>query len=112
MRVTGQARRPPAAHRFSAESTFSLRKCRACVTLDTAIIENETRGPSPHTENSIVFGGEKENAVTLDELAKIANTINYELLCILSKRVPRIYVRKNQLVDQLNYICPDKNDNE
>mgnify|MGYP001534712763 CR=1 FL=1 len=36
-----------------------MRKCRACVTLDTAIIENETRGPSPHTENSIVFGGEK-----------------------------------------------------
>ena len=66
------------------------------------------------SENSevIIFGGDKENAVTLDELAKIANTINYELLCILSKRVPRIYVRKNQLVDQLNYICPDKNDNE
>ena len=32
-----------------------MRKSRACVTLDTAIIENETRGPSPHTENSIVF---------------------------------------------------------
>ena len=62
------------------------------------------------SENSeaIIFGGEKEKSVTLDELAKIANTINYELLCILSKRVPRIYVRKNQLVDQLNYICPNK----
>ncbi len=44
---------------FRQNLLFSLRKCRACVTLDTAIIENETRGPSPHTENSIVFGGEK-----------------------------------------------------
>ena len=44
---------------FRQTLLFSLRKSRACVTLDTVIIENETRGPSPHTENSIVFGGEK-----------------------------------------------------
>ena len=83
------------------------RICMDQMMVDVTDVENVS-------ENSegIVFGGEKENAVTLDELAKIANTINYELLCILSKRVPRIYVRKNQLVDQLNYICPDKNDNE
>lgn len=83
------------------------RICMDQMMVDVTDVENVS-------ENSevIIFGGEKENTVTLDELAKIANTINYELLCILSKRVPRIYVRKNQLVDQLNYICPDKNDNE
>ena len=83
------------------------RICMDQMMVDVTDVENVS-------ENSevIIFGGDKENAVTLDELAKIANTINYELLCILSKRVPRIYVRKNQLVDQLNYICPDKNDNE
>jgi alanine racemase len=29
---------------------------------------------------------------TLSELARIAGTIPYELLCAISKRVPRVYV--------------------
>ena len=37
----------------------------------------------------IVYGYEGENKV--DNMAKIVNTINYELVCAISKRVPRIY---------------------
>ena len=34
-----------------------------------------------------------ENSMTIDEWAKILNTINYELTCRLKVRLPRVYTR-------------------
>ncbi|MDR1066532.1 MAG: alanine racemase [Clostridiales bacterium] len=31
--------------------------------------------------------------ITADELAEVCDTINYEIVCMVSKRVPRVYVR-------------------
>lgn len=59
-------------------------------------------------ENSTVtvFGCDGNAEITIDELAGLSDTINYELICLLSKRVPRIYLRDGHEVQQLNYICP------
>ncbi len=53
-----------------------------------------------------VFGKDNGASITIDELAKKANTINYELLCAISKRVPRIYTKNGKNVGTLDYICP------
>lgn len=53
-----------------------------------------------------VFGKDKGEYLSIDELANMAGTINYELICILGKRVPRIYKRGGKTVGYLNYICP------
>jgi alanine racemase len=52
-----------------------------------------------------VFGNDGEACITLDELAAYNRTINYELICILSKRVPRIYYKNHVEVGELNYLC-------
>lgn len=59
-------------------------------------------------ENSevTVFGKSGNEYLSVNDLAKIAGTINYEIFCLLSKRIPRIYLYNNNIVDQLNYICP------
>ena len=36
-----------------------------------------------------------DDNVTLDEIAKTCNTINYEILCTISERVPRIFIGEN-----------------
>lgn len=54
----------------------------------------------------VVFGKSKDEEISLDELALMSGTINYEFLCLLSKRIPRVYLKDNKPVDQLNYICP------
>ncbi|MDR1736450.1 MAG: alanine racemase [Oscillospiraceae bacterium] len=41
-------------------------------------------------DTALLFGA-GENAPSLDELANLAGTISYELLCAVSARVPRIY---------------------
>ena len=39
-----------------------------------------------------VFGSDGEETVSAGELARLADTIPYEILCAVSKRIPRMYV--------------------
>ncbi len=55
-----------------------------------------------------IFGRDDQNGITVDELAGLYGTINYEMVCLVGKRVPRIYLRDGKPVGQLNYICPDE----
>lgn len=43
--------------------------------------------------DEVLLFGRPENGATADELAKIIGTINYEIVCAVSSRVPRIYVQ-------------------
>ena len=43
-------------------------------------------------EEAVLFGRQGAAEITLTELADLAGTINYELACGISQRVPRIYV--------------------
>ncbi|MBT2709736.1 alanine racemase [Pseudomonas sp. ISL-84] len=46
-------------------------------------------------------GGER---VTVDEVAEKLETINYEITCMVSSRVPRIYKRDGQIIGGVNYL--------
>jgi alanine racemase len=41
----------------------------------------------------VLFGRQGEATLPVDELAAIAGTINYEIVCAVSARVPRVYLR-------------------
>ena len=56
-----------------------------CLTLDVTEVEGVQPG-----EEVILLGGPREE-VPVDELADLAGTISYELLCALGRRIPRIY---------------------
>lgn len=51
-----------------------------------------------------VLGSEIDNSISASDIAKINNTINYEIICLVGKRVPRIYYKDGKFVGQLNYI--------
>lgn len=46
----------------------------------------------------VVLGTSGDHAISADEHAAIADTINYEIVCGLSERVPRLYIRSDELV--------------
>ena len=54
-----------------------------------------------------IFGKDGQGCIPVDELAALSSTIHYEMVCLVGKRVPRIYLRGGQQVGQLNYICPE-----
>ncbi len=49
----------------------------------------------------VIFG---EETVTADTLASWMGTINYEIVCMISKRIPRIYSENGRMVSVLNYL--------
>ncbi len=61
---------------------------RGRICMDMCMIDL-TDLPGVNLESLIEIFGEKQSA---EELAKRAGTISYELLCSVSKRVPRVYV--------------------
>lgn len=53
-----------------------------------------------------VFGCDEDETLSVDELAALNGTINYEMVCLVGKRVPRIYYKDNSIVGEMNYLCP------
>lgn len=78
--------------------------CMDQAMLDITDIENVK-------ENTVVtvFGKDGDAEIKIEEIANIANTINYEILCLISKRIPRIYIKNGEKIGQLNYLCPSDN---
>ncbi|WP_445935141.1 alanine racemase [Priestia megaterium] len=50
------------------------------------------------------IGKQKSAEITIDEVAKHLETINYEIPCMIAARVPRVYTRDSQHIDVNNYI--------
>lgn len=40
----------------------------------------------------IIFGKQDEKSIPIEEIAEILGTINYEIMCMIGKRVPRLYI--------------------
>ncbi len=49
-----------------------------------------------------VMGRNLNHALSADDLAKYMGTINYEVVCIIGKRIPRVYVSGGSVVRALN----------
>lgn len=47
----------------------------------------------------IVFGNGKYGEPTADSIAKNTDTINYEVVCLVGKRVPRVYYQNGKITD-------------
>jgi alanine racemase len=56
-----------------------------------------------------LIGRDGDAAITADEIALYNNTINYEIVSMISKRVPRIYYKDGKETEELNYICNSDN---
>ena len=41
----------------------------------------------------VVFGRQCNTSITVEEIATILNTINYEIVSNINKRVPRFYIK-------------------
>ena len=50
-----------------------------------------------------VFGKDGEASVSVDEVAALAGTINYEIICAVSRRVPRCYYLHGENIHNFDY---------
>lgn len=66
------------------------RKLAGRVTMDQIVVDVGEHAPVPGDE-VVVLGSQQDEQVTADELAELAGTISYEIVCSIGPRVPRKY---------------------
>ena len=52
----------------------------------------------------ILFGGNDQNGISIESIAKILNTINYEVICMVNKRVPHVYIKNNKQIKTRDFL--------
>lgn len=45
-----------------------------------------------------LYSNDRESGLSIDDIANKLGTINYEIVCMLGKRVPRVYMENNSIV--------------
>lgn len=53
---------------------------------------------------AVLIGRSGEEVITVEEISREAGSFNYEFLCNIARRVPRLYYRNGQLVEKRNYL--------
>lgn len=72
------------------------RICMDQCMIDVTNVHNIDKG-----DEAVIFGKE---GITIDDVAEWLETINYEVACVIGKRIPRIYTRNGRAVKVLNYL--------
>lgn len=72
------------------------RICMDQCMIDVSSVNNINRG-----DEALIFGS---GAVTADDIASWLGTINYEVTCMVSRRIPRIYKKNGEIVSMVDYL--------
>ncbi len=82
-----------------AYAPITGRVCMDQFMVDVTDIKNINIG------DEVVIMGEKDGLeITADEIAHIMDTINYEVVCLVSRRVPRVYIENGKEKRIVSYI--------
>jgi len=55
----------------------------------------------------VLVGSDGDASITMEQIAAAADSFNYEFVCGISRRVPRIYVRGGKTVHSVRYLLDD-----
>jgi len=61
--------------------------------------------PDVHVNDRVVLVGKSgDEEITMEQIAAVADSFNYEFVCGISRRVPRIYTRNGKTVHSVHYL--------
>lgn len=55
-------------------------------------------------DDVVLIGRSGGEVITVEDMAAATDTINYEIICGVSRRVPRLYVRGGKIVNAVHYL--------
>ncbi len=91
-----------------AQVLIQGRRCpvlgRIC--MDQLMADVSALGEVPTGERVTLIGRDGAEEITAAELASWEGTINYEVVCALSKRVPRVYLKDGKVDSIYNQLLP------
>lgn len=60
----------------------------------------------PHAQvgdEVVLIGTQEKEVISVEEIAEILETINYEVVCMVGKRIPRVYIEDQHLLKMVHY---------
>ncbi len=61
--------------------------------------------PDVHVRDEVILiGRSNDKSISVEEVAEPAASFNYELVCNVARRVPRIYYKNGKVTDEVNYL--------
>lgn len=75
------------------------------VCMDQCMVDVSDLGEEVRTGDEVVLFGKQGDAfISVDEVAADIGTISYEVVCIIGKRIPRVYLKDGKICNVLNYL--------
>ncbi|MCD3217012.1 alanine racemase [Clostridium botulinum C] len=75
------------------------------ICMDQCMVDiTDIKGDVKLGDEVILMGQENGIKIDADDIASMLSTINYEVVCMISKRVPRVYIKNGEVVKVRNYI--------
>ncbi|MDQ0418430.1 alanine racemase [Croceifilum oryzae] len=72
------------------------------VCMDQLVVRVDEAMPVHVGDEAVVYGSQGTEEICVDEVAKWLGTINYEVTCMLQKRIPRIYTYQGKVIEVVN----------
>ena len=75
------------------------------VCMDQCMVDvTDVTGEVKTGDEVVLFGEQGGCRIAVEELAELAGTIPYEIVCLIGKRIPRVYKRNGEVVQIRNYL--------
>ena len=74
------------------------------VCMDQCMVDVTNVGEVKVGDEVILLGEQEGTKFNADDLAELLETINYEVICMIGRRVPRVYISKEKIVKIRNYV--------
>ncbi len=59
-------------------------------------------------DRAVLIGRSGDEEITVDQMAALCGTINYEIICGISRRIPRVYYRNGKPVSEIHYLLDNQ----
>jgi alanine racemase len=68
------------------------------VTMDVTLVDVDDIPEASVGDEVVLFGSQDDASISVDEVADLVGTINYEIICGIGKRVTRVYIRNGRAI--------------
>ncbi len=73
------------------------------ICMDQCMIDVTDVGEVKVGDEVILLGEDRDVKFNADDMAELIGTINYDILCMIKHRVPRVYKKNNEIIKVKNY---------
>lgn len=98
--LTGKAEALVGGQKVDVVGRICMDQCM----LDVTNVEDVNVG-----DEVILIGSDGKNEISVDDIAEKLNTINYEIVCMVGRRIPRVYTKNGEIIKINDYILKHVN---